>query len=176
MFKIVNGGKLPTRGSRHSACVDVYANEDIEIGAGETKVVGLGIAIDLERLNDALINGGGFADTAAQWDNFLSSHFLQLMLRSSLGKSGLVLSNGVGVIDLDYPDEIKMIIAHPISGMSLVENDVDAIAKAELDGKSYKIAKGDRIGQVTMLEHKSFLFGINTEESRTGGIGSTGKR
>ena len=48
MFKQINGGKLPQRAKKYSASFDVYANEDVVIGAGETKLVGLGIAIDTE--------------------------------------------------------------------------------------------------------------------------------
>ena len=33
--------------------------------------------------------------------------------------------------------------------------------------------KGDKIAQCTLLEHKSYLFGIESEEVRVGGIGST---
>lgn len=39
MFKTVLDGKLPTRGSKYSACVDLYAREDVVIGAGETKLI-----------------------------------------------------------------------------------------------------------------------------------------
>lgn len=43
------------------------------------------------------------------------------------------------------------------------------------DNKGYVIKKGDRIGQITLIEHKSYLFGIETEDERVGGFGSTGK-
>ena len=46
MFKSINGGRLPERATRYSAGFDVFANEDVVIGAGETKLVGLGIALD----------------------------------------------------------------------------------------------------------------------------------
>ena len=42
-------------------------------------------------------------------------------------------------------------------------------------GNSFKIKKGDKIAQITLLEHKSHLFGIDTDEERKGGFGSTGK-
>ena len=36
MFKTINGGKLPTKATRFSAAVDLYANADVVIKAGET--------------------------------------------------------------------------------------------------------------------------------------------
>lgn len=35
MFKTVNGSTMPTRGTEFSACVDLYANADVTIGAGK---------------------------------------------------------------------------------------------------------------------------------------------
>ena len=35
------------------------------------------------------------------------------------------------------------------------------------------IKKGDRVAQITLLEQKSYLFGIESEEERNGGFGST---
>ena len=49
MFKTINGGILPKRFSKYSAGFDVCSNEDIVIVAGETKLIGLGIAIDLQK-------------------------------------------------------------------------------------------------------------------------------
>ena len=141
MFKVVNNGKMGTRATKFSACIDLYSRIDTTIGAGETKIIPLGIKLDIEEFDDY----------------FKKTHYLQLMLRSSLGKKGLILPNGVGVIDLDYTDEICIII-HNASD------------------NNYEIKKGDRIGQITLIEHKSHLFGIDTDTERTGGFGSSGKR
>jgi len=126
MLKVLIKGCEPKRGTKGSACVDLFASHDCVIGAGETKLVGLGVAIDSERLDGAiyreLINFAGIDNAShpsveedAWKDMWLNSHYLQLMLRSSLGKKGLILPNGVGVIDLDYKDEIKMIIHNPLT-------------------------------------------------------------
>jgi len=195
MFKSVNCGKLPTKGSKYSACVDLYANEDVVIGAGDTKVIGLGVAIDFNKTLKSIIVGNickkyddRYLNFEQAFDIFLSSHYLQLMLRSSLGKKGLILPNGVGVIDLDYEDEIKMIIHNPIIHIAKEvpfdkEDDyieIDFMGVSDKDkyvcSDNYKIKKGDRIGQIALLEHKSYLFGIDTEEVRDGGFGSTGER
>jgi len=175
MFKkVTEDAILPTRGSKYAACVDVYANEDVVIEAGETQVVGLGIAIDLEILDgrlfiaDMYMNAKNHREMENIFEEFLKSHYLQLSLRSSLGKKGLILPNGVGVIDLDYRDEIKMVIHNPVDIVtvySLQENSNPSFIE---------IKKGDKIGQITLLEHKSYLFGIDTDEERVGGFGSTG--
>ena len=36
MFKTINGGKLPTKATKFSAAVDLYANADVVIKAGDT--------------------------------------------------------------------------------------------------------------------------------------------
>jgi len=181
MFKVLENGKAPTRGSKYSACVDLYASEDKVIGSGDTELVGLGVAIDLEKLRRTL-KEDDFHFYANHVDSFKNSHYLQLMLRSSLGKKGLILPNGVGVIDLDYKDEIKMIIHNPIAYVFNEEN-ADLSLKTysysdreDLIIESFEIKKGDRIGQIALLEHKSYLFGIESEDERNGGFGSTDKK
>ncbi len=183
MFKrITEDAILPTRGSKYSACVDVYANEDVTIGAGETKLVGLGIAIDNNWLpsivdRKSYHNGDDRKITLAL---FHRSHYLQLMIRSSLAVKGLMLGNGVGIIDLDFEDELKMIIYNPIrmvnQDVAFNSIQVGHILKGALDAASYVISKGERIGQLTLLEHKSYLLGIESEDERNGGFGSTNKK
>jgi len=185
MFKkIKEDAKLPTKATKFSAGVDVYANEDCVICAGETAIVRLGIAIDLE-MNAIDYNFIRYTDAEKNRvkNNFMASHYIQLMLRSSLGKKGLIIPNGVGTIDLDYKDEIKMIIHSPIISANnttvAVKSDTVSITP-NLNGIGdgvegrYSIKKGERIGQLILLEHKSYLFGIESEEERTGGFGSTG--
>jgi len=175
MFKILENGKSPTKGTKHSACVDLYASHDCTIGAGETNLVGLGVAIDLDKLienSKGMFHESSFdgADefTQSLFNDFLNSHYLQLMLRSSLSKH-LVIANGVGVIDLDYKDEIKIRLENTISEIYQIgDNDFSL-------NNSIKISKGDKIAQITLLEHKSYLFGIESEFERDGGFGSTGK-
>lgn len=191
MFKVLTEGCEPTRGTKYAACVDLYASEDVVIGAGETKLIGLGVAIDekfefkTEDLVNQYIDTNDFSANSysfAAW--FKSTHYLQLMLRSSLGKKGLILPNGVGIIDLDYRDEIKMIIHNPFTlhdiyvyASFFIKKFVPvALSKeAPRNPARYTIKKGDKIAQITLLEHKGYLFGINTEVERNGGFGSTGK-
>ncbi len=166
MFKILIKECEPTRGSKHSACVDLYASEDIVIGSGETKLVGLGVAIDLNTLYRNWYRG----EESGAWRDFLNSHYLALHPRSSLRAKGLI--SNTGIIDLDYADEIKIIIHNPILGR--YENDDNGNGFFDdVYAKEFKIKKGDRIAQITLLEHKSHLFGIETEDERNGGFGST---
>jgi len=108
MFKVLTEGCEPTRGSKYSACVDLYASEDVVIGAGETKLVGLGVCIDLKKLKQTRYEETAFSIKRNveshnlrfpyEWDKFKNSHYLQLMLRSSLSKH-LIIANGVGRLD-----------------------------------------------------------------------------
>jgi len=192
MFKVLTKGCEPTRGSKYSACVDLYASKDALIGAGETKLIGLGVAIDEELLPKTIVQEWDKLGLGMYIDyvkDFKKSHYLQLMLRSSLGKKGLILPNGVGIIDLDYKDEIKMIIHNPIKMVDAEYfADEEVIEMSQLGSPSpyskgenitassrYEIRKGDKIAQITLLEHKGYLFGIDTDKEREGGFGSTGE-
>jgi dUTP pyrophosphatase len=74
---------LPTRAYRDAAAFDMCAAEPAVIYPGETKLVPLGFAVDLD------VYAG------------------LLLPRSGLGNKGLVLGNLVGVIDPDYRGEMK---------------------------------------------------------------------
>ena len=124
MLKTLVKGCEPTRGSKFSAGIDLYASKDVVIGAGETKLVGLGVCIDLEKLLyrvpkivdmrrwhkkrfDAGITDVSEDESISHLENeFLSSHYLELHPRSSLRAKGLIA--GVGVIDLDYIPSCKI--------------------------------------------------------------------
>ena len=83
MFKkLTKDAILPQAQTKYSAGYDVYANEDVTIEAGQTRLIPLGIALDEL--------GGNLKD-----------HYIGLYLRSGLGAKGLILPNGVGVIDIE---------------------------------------------------------------------------
>jgi dUTPase len=188
MFKILDEVCTPTKGSKYSSCIDLYAREDVTIGAGETKVVPLGVKIDFEELED-IINqecfGGKMIKTPQEIvDKFLSSHCLELKCRSSLPlKKGLIIANGVGEIDLDYPDEIGILLHNPIKPKYQINEktgfDLHSIW-THLCGmilprfSDIQIKKGEKIAQIKLVEHKTYLMGVDTEEERKGGFGSTG--
>lgn len=174
MFQTINGGKLPTRGSKFSAYVDVYSNKDITIGTGETVMIPLGISVSKDDIYKMLQVNGYFTGehrTTDVLERFMSEHYLQLALRSSLGKKGLILPNGIGIIDLDYLDkEIQMIIHNPVTLKSIVKY----LLSFGRNKSKWHLKTGWRIGQITLLEHKSKLFGIESDVVRDGGFGSSG--
>ena len=150
MFKkLTDDAMLPKAQTELSAGYDVYANADVTIEAGQTKLVPLGIALDLS--TETLEAQKGL--------------YVGLYLRSGLGAKGLILPNGVGIIDIDYKDEIKQIIHNPLTDSAGYEN------------KTFKIKKGDRVGQLIL--HKHYGFEVLDDKyrkstQRAGGFGSTG--
>ncbi len=164
MFEIINSGKMPTRGTRYSACVDLYANEDVVIGAGETVIVPLGVKIK-SNLWDFIQKTNPITYKGANEEYFMQTNYLQLSPRSSLRAKGLI--SGQGIIDLDYNKEIKMIVTKSLTMFESINNDYS---------EEFIIKRGDKIAQITLLEHKSYLFDIDSQTKRDGGLGSTDKQ
>lgn len=134
-----DGAHAPTYAHETDACADIYASQDITIPAHScsTKVhTGLRIALP----------EGWVAKIAP---------------RSSIGaKTGLRLSNSIGIIDADYRGEIGV----------LYDNISDS---------DYEIKAGDRIAQVwveRVERFKPIIVDILPATDRgNGGFGSTGK-
>lgn len=169
MFKILDEKCTPVRGTKYSAYVDLFAREDVVIGAGETKIVKLGVQLDLDELYRSWYFYTEQNNISGTWEMFLKSHYLEVALRSSLGVKGLIIANGIGVIDLDYPDEIGLIVHNP-----LILTDGNYNKRLEKT-KVFKISKGDKVAQCTLKEHKGYLMGYESDKVRYGGFGSTGK-
>ena len=186
MLKILDDVCKPTRGSKYSAAIDLYSAEDVVIEAGETVKVPLGVCIDSDKLkpkhffkqykdyNPELIDSMIEIDDK-RYDDFMKSHYLQLEPRSSLRAKGLIA--GTGIIDLDYKDEIMIILLNQSMKKAFVplqgHQNIGSYHMVEND--RYIIKKGDKIAQILLKEHKTYLMGIDTEEERTGGFGSTDK-
>lgn len=167
MFRTLDGFKAPERATKYSAAVDLFAAETVVIGAGETAKIRLGVCID-EELLQKIICDSGF-DFPEHW---LQRHYLQLEPRSSLRAKGLIA--GTGLIDLDfvYPNEICIILHNPMTG----KNDCDeATCICSPNATAYKINKGEKIAQVMLCEHKTYLLGYKSETERVGGFGHSGK-
>ena len=178
MFKILDDACTPKRGTKYSAAIDLYAREDVVIGAGETVKVPLGVCIDSDKLQDLAMSETNiyFNYTTQEIEDikyqFLESHYLQLEPRSSLRAKGLIA--GTGIIDLDYKDEIMIILHNPFNLVGFI---IDIDEGIHLPNKfpCYEIKKGDKVAQIMLKEHKTYLMGVDTEEKRTGGFGSTDK-
>ncbi len=182
---------------------------------GETVMVGLGIALDLnighlqgcgpcgsnETYQDRFAghycdNCGTQLDTEEYSEYFRGRYYLELHPRSSLRAKGI--GGGVGIIDIDYPDEIKMVLSNHIKmdtvdvairlfqiGYSalvletpseIVDKEMRAFALEYEDALgNVSIKRGDKIGQLILKRHEGYLlpaqYTINAE--RIGGFGST---
>jgi len=139
MFETVNGGVAPTRATKYSAMVDLYANADVVIDAGETKIIPLGVKVDPDffvyEIAKVQVSAGGevsIGDEAISVNEFMKSRYIELHPRSSLRAKGLIV--GVGVIDLDYPNELGLIVHNPYRH---IEDDMDS--------GCFIIKKGDKI-------------------------------
>ena len=173
MFEILDEVCTPKRGTKYSAYVDLFAREDIIIGAGETKIVKLGVKLDLDLIDRELLGINSCKNDIVClqiWERFLRSHYLEIALRSSLGVKGLIIVNGSGKVDLDYPDEIGLIVHNPIN-LNFI---CDYLANNDYRKYSnFKIKKGDKVAQCTIVPHKGYIMGYETETLRIGGFGST---
>lgn len=131
---------LPTQGSASAAGWDLYAIEDTTVPKGTSVTIRTGWAC-------AIPEG---------WEG-------QLRCRSSLGKKGMIMPNGVGTIDADYRGEL-MVLATWIG-----------------EGDFFTISAGERIAQmlfapvpeVTLVE--TSVEQLGTTARGVGGFGSSGQ-
>lgn len=171
MLKVIEGGFEPVRSTKYSAYVDLFSREDYIIGAGETKVIKLGVKIDFDKLYKSWYFYTEQNNISGSWDMYLSSHYLELALRSSLAVKGLIIANGTGKVDLDYPDEIGLIVHNPIN-LNFI---CDYLANSDYKKYSnFKIKKGDKVAQCTIAPHEGYLMGYESDAVRVSGFGSTG--
>ena len=127
--------QLPQRQHATDAGADLCSCEDIDLYPGETKLIGTGIAVKIPI---------GYAGL--------------IFNRSSQGKKGIILPNGVGVIDSDYRGELKVLLKN-------------------ISEDKYKIDFGSRIAQLVIvpIQLATFTDCWNDTNRGTGGFGSTGK-
>ena len=133
--RVDNAVYLPKRANATDAGADLRSTEKLEIYPGETKMIDTGVAVKIPQ------GFGGF-----------------VFNRSGQGKNGIIVLNGVGVIDSDYRGNIK-------------------IALKNISENRYQIEVGDRIAQLVILPVIlcDFVDSWNDTERGTGGFGSTGK-
>lgn len=130
--------KMPAYATSGSACMDIYLpGESVVILPNETKLIPLGIQLDIP-----------------------TGYEVQIRSRSSYGKKGLIIPNGIGVIDSDYRGEIGMLLYNSTK-------------------EAFTIKQGERVCQMSI--HKVTRMNLNEvttlseTERGTGGFGSTGK-
>ena len=133
--RVNNAAYLPKRANATDAGADLRTTEPFELFPGETKLVDTGVAVKIPE------GFGGF-----------------VFNRSGQGKKGIIVLNGVGVIDSDYRGNIK-------------------VALKNISDDKHKIEFGDRIAQLVIMPIIlcDFVDSWNDTERGTGGFGSTGQ-
>lgn len=139
-IKLKQNAKKPTVATKYSAGFDLYCAEEKEItvNPGEVYIFDTGVSVELQK--------GTFGG---------------LYARSGLStKQGMMLVNGVGIIDADYRNSIKV----PLRNMG---------------DKPQTIKPNDRIAQLIVQKFEEVEFDVVDELSPTkrgtGGFGSTGR-
>ena len=69
--------------------------------------------------------------------------------------------------------EIKLIVHNSISQNINYYQDGSIQLYGANNKETYTVHKGDKIAQITLMKHYSSMFGINSKETRSSGIGST---
>ena len=132
---------VPQRATKHSAGYDFASIEDIEIKPGEIKMIPTGLKALIPD-NEALF----------------------IYPRSSLGlKKGLMMSNGVGVVDADYynNENNEGHIMIPIYNFST---------------KTATVLKGERVAQGIFANYQKTIDDDPDHTARLGGFGSSDKK
>lgn len=130
---------LPTYGTGESAGFDLAAAHDLIIAAGQVALVRTGLVIEVP-----------------------AGHFLGIFARSSTPlKRGLMVANGVGVVDSDYSGPHDEIMVQVLN----------------FTGAPVHVSKGDRLAQGIVLPAPRVSWEEVAEiraEAR-GGFGATGR-
>lgn len=130
---------LPKRHTDGAAAFDLISRETIIIEPGKIGYAPVNIAVETPH-----------------------DHFLLLAARSGTHKKGLMLANGIGIVDPDFSgddDEIK-------------------IALYNFSDTAVTVERGDRIAQATFVHISKFDWDeVDTMPNKTrGGFGSTGSK
>ena len=147
-FELIEGlnGELPIKATIHSAGVDFIASSNITIPAfrfkGQATLVPTGVKAFMQ--ND---------------------EYLQIFARSSIPVNlGLIMSNGVGIVDADYYNNPKN------EGHIMIEFN-------NLTNEHITIKKGTRIAQGIFNKILPVTHGVRIKNDiRNGGFGSTGSK
>ena len=131
---------IPTQGSPQAAGWDLYALEETIVKRNTSSMIKTGLAIAIP----------------IGWEG-------QIRCRSSLGKKGMIMPNGIGTIDSDYRGELM------------------GLATWIGQGDEFVVQKGERVAQLLFSRVPSVKFverdfdQLGSTDRGTGGFGSTGK-
>ncbi|MCA1584907.1 MAG: dUTP diphosphatase [Acidobacteria bacterium] len=130
---------LPAYASTDAAAFDLASAQDVDVPPGAIRLIGTGLIVEVPR-----------------------GHFLAIFARSSTPfKRGLVVANGVGVLDPDYcgpDDELKVQVLN-------------------VTAAPVRVSRGDRLGQGIVLPAPRVEWEEVDEMTGAtrGGFGSTGQ-
>ena len=131
--------KKPMRATKFSAGYDIYSPIDEVLNPGEAKMI--------------------WTNLKAQMP---ADEYLLLCTTSGMGKKGIRLANGIGIIDSDYYENES--------------NDGNfAFRLVNFSAVPYEIKVGDKIGQGIFMKYQITDDDIESTETRKGGFGSTVK-
>lgn len=147
-FEVVKGYEnkninLPVRKTKHSAGYDIESAEDVKIKAFKPG-------------NKPTLVPTGLKAYC------LEDEFYMLVNRSSGPKKGLIMSNGIGIIDADYYGNQSNDGHFFFQYYNILDHDI-------------YIKKGEVIGQVIFQKYLT-VDNDQAEEIRTGGFGSTDRK
>lgn len=133
-IKLVNPlSEVPRYAHAGDAGLDLCSTEDCTLRAGETKMVGLGVSLQIP-----------------------SGYMGLVCPRSGLGSKGLTLSNAVGIIDSNYRGEIKAPLHNnnPVMHYEVISEHPDGSVTTRLfkNDDVIEVKRGDRICQLILLE------------------------
>lgn len=157
--KTSNLFKVPSKGKPGDLCYDVWATSEEEIAPNVWRY-GLGFKYEMVRTQITINNGVDDKAVYLPYDNISVS--IDFRPRSSIWKTGMVLSNSVGTLDEFYRGEAMAVFYHVMPNMP-----------------RYKV--GDRIGQIkfgfTVPMEFEIVENVNCETERgAGGFGHTGQK
>jgi dUTP pyrophosphatase len=134
-----NEVKMPVRATKNSVCYDFYSPIDEIVNPGETKLI--------------------FTNVKSY---FNEDEGLFLATTSGMGKKGIVLAQGIGIIECDYADNES--------------NDGNlGFMLHNTSSNAYVIKTGDKIGQGFFTKFYTIDNEVPPTEIRKGGFGSTVK-
>lgn len=130
---------IPEYKSKGAVAFDVCLRKSVTIKSKETVLAAVNIALEIPK-----------------------GYFAMIAARSSLHKQGVMLANGVGIVDEDYHGD----------------SDEYHMALLNFTNRSVFIKKGERIGQVLIIPYAKVKFKVVKKlANRTrGGFGSTGRK
>ena len=132
--------KKPYRATKHAVCYDCFSPIGLTIAPQSTELV--------------FINFKAYCN---------SDEGYILASTSGLGKKGIILANGIGIIESDYADNVS--------------NDGNiGFLLHNLNKIPYEIKAGDKIGQIFFFKFLTVDDDVQSEVQRKGGFGSTDKK